>query len=54
VNIIRIPLSNENPTRREEALEDLSHRCVDLCEFDYEQAEDGCYNHGNEEFEWPD
>jgi len=54
VNVVRIPLSYENPTGRKEALEDLSHRCIDFCEFHYEQAEDGCYDHGNEEFEWPD
>lgn len=54
MNSIRIPLADENPARREKPLEDLSHGCIDFCEFDDEQAEDGCYNHGNEEFEWPD
>jgi len=54
VKIIRIPRSDENPTGWEEALEDLSHRGIDFCEFDDEQAEHGYYNHGNEKFEWPD
>ena len=35
-NFTRLPVSHENPSGREVAFEDLSHRGFDFGEFDYE------------------